>query len=216
MPSCPAPADGPTRAPCSCSSSNTTTKSASSAPPPPRDSTSLPSDHILTSASASAFPTLVLPTSTALGKAPVLRPDAGTDGGADGARAERRRPRGVTIDGEGTEFPWFHSAQQAGAGEDDVPPHTPLPFAVAGVEAWAGGEKGDEDGEGADMVRVERLEKLGFRGRVRHFTWTWFSMTMATGGLANVLYTGACGWTFFYMRRRRHPSVPFLCTHTRD
>jgi hypothetical protein len=24
--------------------------------------------------------------------------------------------------------------------------------------------------------------------RIRHFTWTWFCMTMATGGIANVLY----------------------------
>jgi hypothetical protein len=32
--------------------------------------------------------------------------------------------------------------------------------------------------------------KLSFRERIRHFTWTWFTMTMATGGIANVLYTG--------------------------
>lgn len=33
-------------------------------------------------------------------------------------------------------------------------------------------------------------KKLSWRERVRHFTWTWFCMTMATGGIANVLYTG--------------------------
>ncbi|KAK7519607.1 voltage-dependent anion channel-domain-containing protein [Phyllosticta citriasiana] len=32
-------------------------------------------------------------------------------------------------------------------------------------------------------------QKLGFRERIRHFTWTWFCMTMATGGIANVLYS---------------------------
>ena len=31
---------------------------------------------------------------------------------------------------------------------------------------------------------------LGWQDRIRHFTWTFFSMTMATGGIANVLFTG--------------------------
>jgi hypothetical protein len=30
--------------------------------------------------------------------------------------------------------------------------------------------------------------RLRFKQRMRHFTWTWFTMTMATGGIANVLY----------------------------
>lgn len=34
-------------------------------------------------------------------------------------------------------------------------------------------------------------EKLEWRQRIRHFTWNFFSLTMATGGIANVLYTGA-------------------------
>ena len=34
------------------------------------------------------------------------------------------------------------------------------------------------------------LEKLHWRERIRHFTWTFFTMTMATGGIANVLYEG--------------------------
>jgi hypothetical protein len=29
---------------------------------------------------------------------------------------------------------------------------------------------------------------LVLKERIRHFTWTWFCMTMATGGIANVLY----------------------------
>ncbi len=35
------------------------------------------------------------------------------------------------------------------------------------------------------------LDKLHWRDRIRHFTWTYFTMTMATGGIANVLYTGS-------------------------
>ena len=30
-----------------------------------------------------------------------------------------------------------------------------------------------------------------WRKRIRHFTWTFFTMTMATGGVANVLHTGS-------------------------
>lgn len=49
----------------------------------------------------------------------------------------------------------------------------------------AGGGEGETEGEG-------RFGKphLSWRERIRHFTWTWFTMTMATGGIANVLYTG--------------------------
>lgn len=34
------------------------------------------------------------------------------------------------------------------------------------------------------------LDKLHWRERIRHYTWTFFTMTMATGGISNVLYNG--------------------------
>ncbi|KAJ4349731.1 uncharacterized protein N0V89_008349 [Didymosphaeria variabile] len=42
--------------------------------------------------------------------------------------------------------------------------------------------------QGAEKESDER-RRLSWRERIRHFTWTWFCMTMATGGIANVLYT---------------------------
>lgn len=38
----------------------------------------------------------------------------------------------------------------------------------------------------------QSLEKLSYKQRLRHFTWTFFTMTMATGGIANVLHAGTC------------------------
>jgi hypothetical protein len=41
-----------------------------------------------------------------------------------------------------------------------------------------------------EPMETSRADRLRLRDRIRHFTWTWFTMTMATGGIANVLYAG--------------------------
>lgn len=61
------------------------------------------------------------------------------------------------------------------------------------------GEDRTGTGTGTEKKRVQnddrednrderRHSKLPWRERIRHFTWTWFCLTMATGGIANVLY----------------------------
>ncbi|KAL8939780.1 MAG: hypothetical protein Q9216_003167 [Gyalolechia sp. 2 TL-2023] len=60
------------------------------------------------------------------------------------------------------------------------------------VERDRGEEKLPTNVTKADRSKHDhfRLEKLHWRERIRHYTWTFFTMTMATGGIANVLYTG--------------------------
>lgn len=48
--------------------------------------------------------------------------------------------------------------------------------------------------DGVDMSLARSISestggKLNWKKRIRHFTWAFFTLTMATGGIANVLYT---------------------------
>jgi hypothetical protein len=62
-------------------------------------------------------------------------------------------------------------------------------------QAFVGGqgpETQDRVGKNdADLGREEEREtkKVGIRDRLGCYTWTWFTMTMATGGIANVLHS---------------------------
>lgn len=53
-----------------------------------------------------------------------------------------------------------------------------------GLDPWEMGRRDPEPVE-TDTSALKR-----FRKRVRHFTWAWFTMVMATGGIANVLFHG--------------------------
>lgn len=62
-----------------------------------------------------------------------------------------------------------------------------------------GRKKKDEDLDSVEEkseVSIEgnghAMKKIGWRERIKHFTWTWFTMTMATGGIANVMYVPRC------------------------
>lgn len=42
----------------------------------------------------------------------------------------------------------------------------------------------------ATVTEDEKPKYLSWKQRLKHVTWAWFTLTMATGGIANVLYSG--------------------------
>jgi len=68
-------------------------------------------------------------------------------------------------------------------------------FADSSGETFVGVQSPETQNHvGRDNVESRRddgieVRKVGFRDRVGCYTWTWFTMTMATGGIANVLHS---------------------------
>jgi len=44
-----------------------------------------------------------------------------------------------------------------------------------------------DEAEGEHEEHHWHIADLELKERIRHFTWSWYTMTMATGGIANVL-----------------------------
>lgn len=58
-------------------------------------------------------------------------------------------------------------------------------------------QRKDRDGSSLTQhVTNSSASRLSWKKRIRHVTWAYFTMTMATGGLANVLYEGECSLSF--------------------
>lgn len=63
-------------------------------------------------------------------------------------------------------------------GEDDASLPSPLPLSA--TDSHFGLQRGLEQPD----------ERLSWKQRMKHFTWTFFALTMATGGIANILASG--------------------------
>ena len=74
--------------------------------------------------------------------------------------------------------------------------HNPSYRVSEGTSAkdYAPGKEEDQEEPGISRSHIKCSEShsmnLSWKERIRHFTWAYFTLTMATGGIANVLYTG--------------------------
>ncbi|KUJ06588.1 uncharacterized protein LY89DRAFT_406347 [Mollisia scopiformis] len=81
---------------------------------------------------------------------------------------------GIIIDGERRRRNPFGDSNEDTAADDTVEEQ----------DTAAECQQMEQQNEDAPAQRI-----VGFRDRVGSFTWTWFTMTMATGGIANVLHS---------------------------
>ena len=71
-----------------------------------------------------------------------------------------------------------------------------------------------EPGEdGASIVPSEENMHLSIRQRLKHVTWAWFTLVMATGGVASTLHAGKCSCTFAALGPddKQYPSASLAC-----
>lgn len=70
-------------------------------------------------------------------------------------------------------------------------PHFAVPTPLAspgGSPLRTKHDRAQHDDSAETLHGIVERKMLTWRERIRHFTWTWFTMTMATGQMANVLY----------------------------
>lgn len=63
---------------------------------------------------------------------------------------------------------------------------------IAGTETSPHTSNGTDEDTAVNDLELGKgtggLGKVGFRDRIACYTWTWFTLNMATGGIANVLF----------------------------
>jgi hypothetical protein len=74
---------------------------------------------------------------------------------------------------------------------DQVVQHLHSTISLANHNGWHINFHHDPEEEEEEEEREHHhwtVHDLALTERIRHFTWSWYTMTMATGGIANVLY----------------------------
>jgi hypothetical protein len=107
--------------------------------------------------------------------------------------------RNLTSSG-GFPFPVQHARSLTTADTDSTNPRFRLTVSDSHGEKFRAAGPGHLDLSGANWPM-----KLSWKQRIRHMTWAYFTLTMATGGIANVLY--ASEWFLYLILKQKRVVV---------